>query len=383
MGNLDGRPVRRSTRAGAIVTLVCLALATCGKGSPQPARSLGSACPDAFAAARAAVSKAEDTRTPWTGPTTGPRVAAGKTIVYVAQTMTNPGVVGVAKGAEEATAAVGWNLSTIDGEGTPAGIQAAFQQAIDHGPDGIVIAGFDPNVAPAQVQRANASGIPLIGWHAVAQPGPSADPKLFTNITTEVEDVATISAQWIINQSGGSAGVVVFTDATIPFARNKSQLIEAALKTCAGVTVLSTEDIPLAEASGRTPQHVSSLIARFGGSWTHSVAINDLYFADAAPALRAAGNQGAGAPFNIGAGDGEPAALQRIRDRRYQSATVPEPLLEQGWQIVDEFNRAMAGEPSSGFVPPVHLTTATNVDNATYWEPDNGYRKQYKKIWGK
>jgi ribose transport system substrate-binding protein len=43
----------------------------------------------------------------------------------------------------------------------------------------------------------------------------------------------------------------------------------------------------------------------------------------------------------------------------------------------------MAGEPSSGFVPPIHLTTAANVDNATYWEPDNEYRKRYKKIWGK
>jgi ribose transport system substrate-binding protein len=206
---------------------------------------------------------------------------------------------------------------------------------------------------------------------------------LFTNVTTEVEDVAKISAQWIINQSGGNAGVVVFTDSSIPFAENKSQLIKAALKPCLGVRVLSTEDIPISESSNQTPQRVSALIDRFGDSWTYSVAINDLYFADAAAALQTAGKHGAGPPFNIGAGDGDPVAFQRIRDMQFQTATVPEPLLEQGWQIIDELNRAFAKQPASGYVAPIHLTTTANVDNATYWEPDNGYRERYLKIWGK
>jgi ABC-type sugar transport system substrate-binding protein len=374
-----------SARAVAVAAVVGLVLTGCSLGrregpSPPPAPD-GAACPETFAAATAAVAKAEDTKAPWTGPTTGPRAASGKTIVYVAQTMTNPGVAGVAKGAEEAAAAIGWNLRAIDGEGTPAGIQAAFRQAIALEPDGIVIGGFDPALAAEQVRQANEVGIPLIGWHAVGPPGPSANPKLFTNITTNVAEVATISAQWIIKQSGGNAGVVVFTDESIPFAADKSELIKAGLATCAGVKVLSTEDIPIPDASTSTPRHVSALLARFGDSWTHSAAINDLYFADAAAALRAGGRQGGGFPFNLGAGDGAPSAFNRIRNRQYQAATVPEPLLEQGWQIVDEFNRAVAGERDSGFVPPIHLTTVANVGRATYWEPDNGYRGQYKKIW--
>ena len=374
-----------SARAAAVAAVTGLALTGCSLGrsdGPSPPTAPdGSACPETFAAATAAVAKAEDTKTPWTGPTTGPRALSGKTIVYVAQTMTNPGVAGVAKGAEEAAAAIGWNVHAIDGEGTPAGIQTAFRQAIALEPDGIVIGGFDPALAAEQVRLANEAGIPLIGWHAVGPPGPSEDPKLFTNITTRVAEVATISAQWIIKQSGGNAGVVVFTDESIPFAANKSELIKAGLATCAGVKVLSTEDIPIPDASTSTPRHVSALLTRFGDSWTHSAAINDLYFADAAAALRAGGRQGGGSPFNIGAGDGAPSAFNRIRNRQYQAATVPEPLLEQGWQIVDEFNRALAGERNSGFVPPVHLTTLANVGQATYWEPDNGYRGQYKKIW--
>ncbi|EPJ42542.1 hypothetical protein STAFG_0401 [Streptomyces afghaniensis 772] len=45
---------------------------------------------------------------------------SGRTIVYVAQTMTNPGVAGAARGVREAARVIGWNVRVIDGQGTPA-----------------------------------------------------------------------------------------------------------------------------------------------------------------------------------------------------------------------------------------------------------------------
>lgn len=347
-----------------------------------PAQSVAGRCPGVLDTAKQAVARAEQVNAPWGGPTSGPRAVPGKNIVFVAATMTNPGVAGTAKGVAEAGQTIGWNVRVIDGQGTPTGIRAAFGQAIALRPSGIVIGGFDPNSVIQQVKQANEANIPLIGWHAVASPGPSENPKLFTNITTRVEDVARISAYWIIAQSNSAAGVVIFTDSSIPFAEHKSQLIKKTLLSCPGVTLLSYENIPIPDAGRRTPQQVSSLLSRFGDRWTHSAAINDLYFADAAPALRAAGKKGDAAPFSIGAGDGDPSAFQRIRDRQFQAATVPEPLNEQGSQIVDEFNRAFAGWPASGYVAPVHLTTTRNVDNTTSWEPP-GYRAAYQRIWGR
>ncbi|WP_371501845.1 substrate-binding domain-containing protein [Kitasatospora sp. NBC_00374] len=339
-------------------------------------------CPDTLAKAEGNVRQAEKADAPWNGPTSGPTATSGKTIVYVAQTMTNPGVAGAAQGVIEAAKVIGWSVRVIDGQGTPTGIQAALGQAIDLKPSGVVIGGFDPALTAQQVAQANAAHIPLIGWHAVASSGPSENPLLFSNITTNVGDVAKISADWIIAESDGSAGVVVFTDDSIPFAKNKSDLIKSELATCPSVNLLASENIPIPDASSRTPQAVSSLLARFQGQWTHSVAINDLYFADAAPALRAAGKQGDGPPFNIGAGDGDPSAFQRINSRQFQAATVPEPLSEQGWQIVDEFNRAFSGDSASGYVAPVHIATAANSRGATAWDPP-GYREAYRSIWGR
>ncbi|MFF8896974.1 substrate-binding domain-containing protein [Streptomyces lydicus] len=381
-------PSRKAARNGAVLlVLAATALLGCERGTsagagpyaPGPARD---GCPTALAAARQSVQRAQQVRSAWHGPTTGPRAASGKDLVYVAQSMTNPGVAGAASGMAEAAKVIGWRVRVIDGQGTPAGIQAAFSQAITLRPSGIVIGGFDPRLTTQQVARAEAEHLPLIGWHAVDSPGPSKDPALFTNITTRVQDVARISADWVIAHSHGTAGVVVFTDASIPFARNKSELIKKDLATCRGLTLLAEENIPLPDTSSRTPQEVSSLLSRFGDRWTHSVAINDVYFADAAPALRAARKKGAGPPFNIGAGDGDPSAFQRINSGEFQAATVPEPFSQQGWQILDEFNRAFAGRPDSGYVAPVHLSTAANSRGATTWDPP-GYRAAYRKIWGR
>nr|WP_063278423.1 substrate-binding domain-containing protein [Streptomyces roseifaciens] len=364
-----------------IVATGCERGASTGAASP-PAEPTAAGCPAVLAKARAATRQAEKTDTAWDGPTTGPRAVPGKKIVYVAQTMTNPGVAGTVRGVQEAARTIGWDARVIDGQGTPAGIQAAFGQAVALRPAGIVIGGFDPHLTSQQVARAHADHIPLIGWHAVGSPGPSKDPELFTNVTTRVEDVARISADWVIAHSHGTAGVVVFTDASIPFARNKSELIKKELATCSGVKLLAEENIPISDTSSRTPQEVSALLARLGDRWTHSVAINDVYFADAAPALRAARRKGGGPPYNIGAGDGDPSAFQRINSKQFQAATVPEALTEQGWQIIDEFNRAFSGTPASGYVAPVHVATATNSTGTTSWDPP-GYRAAYRSIWGK
>ena len=57
----------------------------------------------------------------------------------------------------------------------------------------------------------------------------------------------------------------------------------------------------------------------------------------------------------------------------------------QGWQLVDELNRAFAGAPPSGYFAPVHLVVPSNIefdggDNNIY-DPDNGYRDAYRQIW--
>ena len=128
------------------------------------------------------------------------------------------------------------------------------------------------------------------------------------------------------------------------------------------------------------------MLQRFGGTWNYSLAINDGFFDFMGPSLRAAGIGKHGFPRNIAGGDGSKAAFQRIRTNSYQVATVAEPLSLHGWQVIDEINRAISGQPPSGFVAPVHLVTPSNVNadggSKNVFDPDNGYRSAYRKIWG-
>lgn len=83
----------------------------------------------------------------------------------------------------------------------------------------------------------------------------------------------------------------------------------------------------------------------------------------------------------MAAGDGDAAEFQRIRNHDYQAATVAEPTNLQGWQLIDELNRAIAGSPASGFVAQPGLITAANVPAQGTFDPTSGYRDIYKKNW--
>lgn len=372
----------------ALALTTSLALTGCQRGSEagndqaSGDTTMAAGCPEVVETSRAAVEAATDADAAWDGPTTGPVAQEGKKVVYVAQSMQNPGVAGVEEGLRAASEAIGWELITIDGQGTPDGILNAFNQALALNPDGIVIGGFDPATTQTAVDTANAAGIPLVGWQALATPGPSENPKLFSNVTTKVEDVAKISADYIIAESNGNAGVVIFTDSSIPFAEGKSQMIKAQLETCDTIEVLDYHNLPLKDVANRMPTETTALLDSLGDKWTYSVAINDVYFENATAAFRQAGLNADTAPVNVGAGDGDASALQRIRTGDFQAATVPSPLRSEGWQIIDELNRALAGEPASGYVPQIHVSTQDNAGEENSWDPV-GYQDAYKAIWGK
>lgn len=367
----------------AIPTFVTRAtLALCAAGLAAHA-----VADDFLDAAQKKVATATTSQGTWDGPTSGPKAAPGATIVFVAGDMKNGGIVGVSKGVEEAAKAIGWNVRVVDGLGSVSGRTAALNQALALKPAGIVVGGFDTTEQKAAFENAARSGIPLVGWHSGEKPGPNEKAGLFANVTTVTDDVADVAASWAVADSGGKAGVVIFTDSQYAIALYKAKAMEAVIRKCGGCTVLSFEDSPIGETSTRMPQLTTALLQRFGDKWTHSLAINDLYFDFMGPSLMAAGRKGDANPKAVSAGDGSEAAYQRIRTQRYQAGTVPEPLNMQGWQVVDELNRAFHKVAWSGYMPKVRLVTTENVGKdggpRNVFDPDNGYRDQYKKIWSR
>ncbi|TCN34061.1 substrate-binding domain-containing protein [Sinorhizobium americanum] len=341
---------------------------------------------DPMADAEAIVTKYANKVTAWDGPAAGPKAQEGKTIVVLAGDLKNGGILGVTTGVEEAAAAIGWEVKVIDGAGSIGGRTAAFGQAIALKPAGIIINGFDAIEQAPALEQAKAAGIPLVAWHAGPVIGPDEKTGLFANVSTDAMEVSKAAANWAFVDAKGKPGVVIFTDSTYAIAIAKADKMKAEIEALGG-KVLEYVDTPIAETSQRMPQLTTSLLQKYGDQWTHSLAINDLYFDFMGPSLAAAGKGGTDAPINVAAGDGSESAYQRIRAGQFQKVTVAEPLNLQGWQLVDELNRAFAGEKWSGYLSPLHVVTADNVEfdggPKNTFDPDNGYRGQYKKLWGK
>jgi ribose transport system substrate-binding protein len=352
------------------------------------AATLGAARAEEMVAySKAVVAAASAPAEKWDGPTTGPKAAPDKIIAFIAQDMRNGGVAGVAEGVKEAAKVLGWTVRILDGRASPSSTASALKQAISSKPAGIILAGVNAEDFKEQVLAAAHANIRLVGWHATGGPGPSAGLPLFTNIASPPERVGEVAASYAIANSEGKAGVVIFTDSHYAIALSKSDAMVAAIRKCGTCELLAIEDSSLTDAATNVPKETAELYQRFGSRWTHSLGINDLYFDFMGPTLARLGISPAKAPSNVSAGDGSQTAYERIRSRQYQSGTVPEPLRLHGWQLLDELNRAFAGEPWSGYQTPVHLVLPENLGAdggpSNVFDPDNGYRDAYKRIWGK
>ncbi len=342
---------------------------------------------DAVAAAKAYIEKVTAPVTKWDGPTTGPKAVGHKLIVYVSTDQRNGGARGVGEGIEEAAKVIGWEVRAIDGQGSVNARAAGIAQAIALKADGLVLDAIDAAEQSAAIEQAEKAGIKVVGWHSAAVPGPIAKYGLFTNVTTDPMEVAKAAGSYAVAASDGKAGAIVFTDSAYAIAIAKSNEMAAVIRACKTCKVLSVEDTPLADAANRMPQLTTSLLQRYGKKWTYALSVNDLTFDFMAPSLQSAGIGGDAPPHAISAGDGSEPAFQRIRSGEYQAATVAEPLRLHGWQEVDELNRAFAGAKASGYVAPPHLFVKANIDKdggpKNIFDPQNGYRDAYKKIWGK
>jgi ribose transport system substrate-binding protein len=190
----------------------------------------------------------------------------------------------------------------------------------------------------------------------------------------------------VIADSDGKAGVVIFTDSADEIAIAKSYAMREVIESCPNCKVLAVEDASFSDVTARMPPLTTALQQRHGDEWPHALGINDLYFDFMAPSLIWASIPGDGQPHNVSVGDGSEVAFQLIRTDQYQVGTVAESLRLHGWQVVDELNRAFAGEEPTEYVAPAHLFVPFSIEfdggPRNIHDPENGYHDAYRQIWG-
>jgi ribose transport system substrate-binding protein len=317
--------------------------------------------------------------TEWDGPTAGPPKQHGKKVLFISQDFRNGGISAAYRGFFLAALDLGWDVSVVDGKNDAQTIRERFAAAVQSHQDAIIVGGFQADAFTDMVELARKSNIVLVGWHAAAEPGPTRE--LFVNVATESAEVARMAADYAIRDGNGNIGAVIFSDNRFAVANAKTRRMKEIIERCQRCKVLEVDNIPISEANRDVPLAVPRLDKKYGKAWTHTLAINDVYFDAMNIPLLAAGRQDI---RNISAGDGSNIALGRIRSGDSQQiATVAEPTGVQGWQMADELNRAFAGKPPSGYVSkPILATTASlsRLGGASI-DADIPYKAAYQAIW--
>ena len=337
----------------------------------------------AMGKANAKVAKASSRKNHWDGPSDGPKLQAKKRLVFIGGDMVNTVIAELFKGTKEAASQAGWEVLLIDCRGACYQGAPVINQAIGMKPDGIILAGVDAATQASGLAKAKDKKIPVVGWHAMAKPGVAEG--LFADIGYSAKEAAQIAALYGVTEASSRMGMVIFTDNSTPYLAAKSAAIVDVIKLCENCRLLSVEEFPLPDTGNKLPALTEELVKRFGSRWTHVLAVSDVYFdlmEKPSVASVIAGNKLKG----ISAGDGSTAAFQRLHSpNAIQIGTGPEPVNMEGWQLVDELNRAFSGVAPSGFSMPVHLATNQNIafdgGAKNMFEPENDYRSQYKKYW--
>ncbi len=336
--------------------------------------------------ASARVAHATSFKKAWDGPTTGPKLAADKMIVLVgANIAADPGEQILSDNLKTVAASVGWRFYAFDSFGIQARNAESFSRAVALHPAAIIFAGGDAKGEAKSIAAATDKKIPVIGWHAALTTGPVDG--LFTNIGTDPKEAGQLAALLAVVDSKGKAGVLILSDASSVNLATKSTGMIETIKQCTTCTLLGVEEIKPTDKPEQVLQRVATLDRQYGGKLTYVLSTNDRFF-DVFATPAAASAFGGDIKFQaIAAGFGSPVAFQHIRSKKIELGTVAEPLMMQAWQLIDEANRAIAGDKPSGYAPESYLVTSQNIayhgGQNNNFDPANGYQDVYKKIWGR
>lgn len=321
----------------------------------------------------------------WPLPPPGPMALHDKTVVYIGEDFRNAGILAVATGVRNAARAIGWKVHFLDLGSNESKRQTIFKEALALEPDGIILGGLDGRTNASHLSQFQMAGIPVVGWHVGPFPGPVDQTPILVNVTTDSIEVARVAAHYIIANSNGRAATIIFTDSKFAIALEKSSAMEQIIRSCEECTVLEVKDIALNNAAKEMPLITEQLLEKYGSRWNYSLGINDLYYDHIITSLVMSGNSPDGPPFNISAGDGSPSAFLRIQNASYQMATIPEPVLFHGWQLVDELNRLLSNHVPSGYITPAHIVSRDNIwsksEQVNLFDPKNGYRDFFINTW--
>jgi ribose transport system substrate-binding protein len=328
------------------------------------------------AAAQGVVDAATAVQDSWQGPESAPAPATGKTVGIIPCALFIEGCARLARGAEEAATAIGWEPVVVDGEANPQAIQEAMDSLINRGVDAIILSAVNYQDIGAQVEAATAAGIPVMATFA-------SDPAEIGGLgevgIDDFEAGRTLAA-YAATEGGG--GVVLFTQNESPAVAERAEGFKAGYDEFGG-----PEDGIVVEQSvsnsqlGAPQEPIMAGILQQNPAGTIGWVYAGFDFM-LTPLLNVIERDGRSEIKGFSF-DGNLENLQFIRDGRLQAAVIGYPLEWAGWAAIDQLNRQFNDEPlleDTGI--RFKLLTADNLPpEGEAYAGDFDFRSKYQELW--
>ena len=383
----------------ALVVIVCLSMVAfaavgCGgssdeTASPSASASGGSSMADNQAAAAANFEGMLDMPTfvaPPGGPMDAKAIMAGKSIMSIPGTGTDPFYVQMENGMAEAAKAVGYPFSTWNNQGQLTQYQQGFQNGITKQVSLIdLLAGPDPNSLKPQIDEAQKAGIKVVASHLTAfeQTVPYVD----FNLPQDYTNAGVVLADWIIAHDYKAHVLLIGSDEIV----STSAVVEGFKSEMAKLGPEVQYDyfnVTVPQWGTKIQPQVQSAIVA-DPELTYVACVYDAMTQFVVPGVAAAN---AGDKVKIIGFNANPFVIDFVREGKAEM-TFGDCLDWAGWAIADAEMRILDGQdiPVNGAVGeylnnPFRMFTAENAAEAgvpaDFTTGFGDYQTEYKKLWG-
>ena len=357
-------------------------LAACGSQSNEGS-SGGSA---AAGSSGASVSKAQAlAQQVTTRPTTlglatavGKPVPAGKKVAFISCGVQACEIQGdiIKQGAAD----LGWTATTIGTDGSPEQLQNAFKTALRQGADAVILNAVNRAAVAKQIEEAKQKGVAFVTCCSTEAAGDG----ILANVAGK-ENSARIGeslAAEIVADSKGKADTVFVNISAFEILQALGGQFESTYKQFCPSCAYASLDIPVTSLGKDTPNRIVSYLRSHPQVNYLVLSVSNALGAGLPAALRAAGLAD---KVKIVGQSGDTQTFQDLQAKNFQSV-VPFDYYAVDYLMLDALARHFAGAPAADAHPPLWIVTSANMpENATkgLFPVVEGYRDEFKKIWGK
>jgi ribose transport system substrate-binding protein len=376
---------RRSVTAASACALMALTLGACGSSSSSS--SSGSSSGASNAEVQSCIAKTTQITKQLSAPVSAPipstpfdmKKNSGKTIWFVADSLSNPLDVQVLNGVKAAAKAAGMSVKAYDGQSTVGQWSQGIEEAVAQHAAGIITHAIDPAVVTTAMKQAKAAGIPVV-TSLLEQPGQALPSTVAGAVTQPLAIDAAHMADYVMSESGCKAHAIVITATVFPALVEMDTAIQAQFKQyCPTTCSVKIQNIdPATVATSLEPLTETLSIKNPNVNWF----ISD---ADALGEFVAEGLEAAHSSAKLIGQSGLSANLSMVRSGKGQEADISFPDLGYiGWLDVDTLGRAMQHLPTPEVSYRDQLFTTANIPaaSAPLFPGMAGYQQKFETLWG-